>query len=836
LSGKKISDLSPVPSGTPASQLFLETARQISAGVWAGESEQVGVTELIALLAAAGASLSVNITSLLNDRGTYSPSATYTRYDFVAYGGGHYAYVNGTPGSGNTPPNATYWVLISVDGKSAISTITDATPAPIPAVGAQATYGVDSSAGMVVGQIIGIGAASTLSVVSTPTGTSVTVQNVDAVVGPVVTGAKIAAAGRKGDPGLNSTVPGPAGSNAFTTVTNSFTIPAFNAQVTATVGSTAFMSVGMALQISGMFFKVAAAPTNATTVSLTNSVAGQTGTIAALARVVVSGEAGPAGTPGTSSGGVGGLQYTNLNTAGTPTAGQIRSADINYIGASTVSISATDAQTTPKSTADVLARLKVGAIIEIAASNANKVRGTITANYSSGTNSFNWDSQIVAGSIANNTTVYLSIVSDPVSGGGGQIQDEGIDLPSRSKTNFVGAGVTATDDAAGDRTVVTITGGGAGGSGTNWVLTTDPAVNAIANEGYIAGATIDQIFTALPTASVGSALPIISAKTGSKQIVGGQFYFPNGSNDLGVRNLSGFQNAAIELICIDATPTPKKWAVKSASDISHWELFTPVTGAYDSSSVAVFTAIENILTAATLSITLLTTAIKNAINTRITAKKTNSTWASTVFYYGFVGGAITANNAVAEQIDSINFRNPGTLTLSWPSGFTHNASGANGSSAVSTGMPVDKTNFPDAGNVMGFYNTSNVAEDPGGIMGSATFPQHYFWLDSSGFTYKSYKALDATLTLSTARPKGFKAGVRNSATTLFLVCNASISANLGSTPSADASLGNLNLFFAGVNTTASFGAFWVNNAAWSNAQAQAERTDEIAYQTALGRN
>jgi hypothetical protein len=421
LSGKKIPDLSPVPAGTPASQLFLETARQISPSVWAGESEQIGVSDFVALLAAAGAALSVNITSLLNDRGSYAPSSTYTRYDFVAYGGGHYVYINATPSSGNVPPNISYWTLISVDGKSAIAVITDATPAAIPAVGLQATYGVDSSAGMVVGQIIGIDAASTLSVFSIPTTASVTVQNIDAVVGPVATGAKIAAAGKKGTPGLDSTVPGPAGTNAFTTVTTQFTIPAFNAQVTATVGSTAFMSVGMALQIGGVFFKVAAAPTNATTVSLTNSVAGQTGTIAATSKVVASGEAGPTGAPGAS--GVNGLQYTYLNTAGTASAGQIRSADISAVGSSTVSISATDAQATPRSTADVLARLKVGAIIEIAASNANKVRGTITTDYASGTNSFGWAEQIVSGAITNNATVYLSIISDPVSasGGGGTV-------------------------------------------------------------------------------------------------------------------------------------------------------------------------------------------------------------------------------------------------------------------------------------------------------------------------------------------------------------------------------------------------------------------------------
>jgi hypothetical protein len=47
-------------------------------------------------------------------------------------------------------------------------------------------------------------------------------------------------------------------------------------------------------------------------------------------------------------------------------------------------------------------------------------------------------------------------------GGGHTIQDEGTSLTQRTKLNFVGAGVTATDDAGNDATVVTIAGGGAG--------------------------------------------------------------------------------------------------------------------------------------------------------------------------------------------------------------------------------------------------------------------------------------------------------------------------------------------------------------------------------------
>jgi hypothetical protein len=180
---------------------------------------------------------------------------------------------------------------------------------------------------------------------------------------------------------------------------------------------------------------------------------------------VVLGIYGAAAATASTTGGATGVQFTYINTAGTPTNGQVRSADITAIGLSTVSISTTDAQT--KSVADVLAKLKTGAIIEFAKDAANRVRGTISADYASGTNSFNWSGQVVYGAITNNSTVYLSIISDPVSAGGGGhvIRDEGIDLPQRGKIDFMGAGVTATDDAAGDRTVVTIAASGGGGGG-----------------------------------------------------------------------------------------------------------------------------------------------------------------------------------------------------------------------------------------------------------------------------------------------------------------------------------------------------------------------------------
>lgn len=77
-------------------------------------------------------------------------------------------------------------------------------------------------------------------------------------------------------------------------------------------------------------------------------------------------------------------------------------------------------------------------------------------------------------------------------GGGHTIQDEGVSLTQRTNLNFVGAGVTATDDSANDATKVTIsTSAGAGyqqptaGSvnGTNQVFSFAVAPNALVVDG-----------------------------------------------------------------------------------------------------------------------------------------------------------------------------------------------------------------------------------------------------------------------------------------------------------------------------------------------------------------
>ncbi len=60
-------------------------------------------------------------------------------------------------------------------------------------------------------------------------------------------------------------------------------------------------------------------------------------------------------------------------------------------------------------------------------------------------------------------------------GGGHTILDEGAVLPQRIKLNFIGAGVTVTDDLGNDQSIVTIPGGGAGSHKQDQFTVVNPA-------------------------------------------------------------------------------------------------------------------------------------------------------------------------------------------------------------------------------------------------------------------------------------------------------------------------------------------------------------------------
>lgn len=130
------------------------------------------------------------------------------------------------------------------------------------------------------------------------------------------------------------------------------------------------------------------------------------------------------------------------------------------------------------------------------------------------------------------TTVAVSLV---VSGGGGSggvvIQDEGVALTTRAALNFVGSGVTATDDAAGSRTKVAVPSGARMKSGL-WY----PAVgqSGVATATYVRDAIYFMPFL-LPGALDGIALEVTTAAPGAVIRLG--FYDDTGFGE--PRNLLG---------------------------------------------------------------------------------------------------------------------------------------------------------------------------------------------------------------------------------------------------------------------------------------------------------
>ena len=67
------------------------------------------------------------------------------------------------------------------------------------------------------------------------------------------------------------------------------------------------------------------------------------------------------------------------------------------------------------------------------------------------------------------------------------VQDEGTPRTARAGLNFVGAGVTATDDAANNRTTITIPGGSGGGGGITSYLACSRATSFAVPNGSLTG-------------------------------------------------------------------------------------------------------------------------------------------------------------------------------------------------------------------------------------------------------------------------------------------------------------------------------------------------------------
>jgi hypothetical protein len=263
----------------------------------------------------------------------YNPSLTYARYSVARLAGTYYYALAAVPAN-TPPPSVTNWRPFLRDGNNAIALTTGTNPST-PAVGASATYSVDSTAGILLQQHYGFAGVSGAFICTAKTATSVTLQNVDASVGSaIVAGTVLAAAGRRGAVGAQGPQgatgaqgpqgatgaqgpqgatgaqgpqgatgaqgnPGPIGPGAIalTTGTNPNT-PAVGASATYSVDSTA----GILLQqhygftgVSGTFICTAKTATSVTLQNVDASVGSAIGTGVVLAAV------GPRGQQGSGS-------------------------------------------------------------------------------------------------------------------------------------------------------------------------------------------------------------------------------------------------------------------------------------------------------------------------------------------------------------------------------------------------------------------------------------------------------------------------------------------------------------------------------------------------------
>lgn len=141
--------------------------------------------------------------------------------------------------------------------------------------------------------------------------------------------------------------------------------------------------------------------------------------------------------------------------------------------------------------------------------------------------------EIVQGGVNKQATTQ-DIANLGGTGGGHVIEDEGTPLTQRTKLNFVGSGVTVTDDSGDDATVVTI--GGGGGSGD--VVGPGSSINN--NVVFFDGVTGKLIKD--------SGLSLSGSNTGDQDLSGKQDTLVSGTNIKTVNGNSVLGSGDIDLI------------------------------------------------------------------------------------------------------------------------------------------------------------------------------------------------------------------------------------------------------------------------------------------------
>lgn len=142
-------------------------------------------------------------------------------------------------------------------------------------------------------------------------------------------------------------------------------------------------------------------------------------------------------------------------------------------------------------------------------------------------------------------------VNTASSGGGHAIADEGILVPSQPILDFVGPGVTVTDDVTNSKTIVTIPGGGGGGGGGGSSLTWSAPSGVAAltpNGGYLLNST--NLTHPITAGTLGTIIEIVGTNGwkagGSPNVI----FAADGASMNGCQSMPGFPRAVASLRCL----------------------------------------------------------------------------------------------------------------------------------------------------------------------------------------------------------------------------------------------------------------------------------------------
>ena len=227
------------------------------------------------------------------------------------------------------------------------------------------------------------------------------------------------------------------------------------------------------------------------------------------------------------------------------------------------------------------------------------------------------------------------------------IQDEGTSLTARSKINFVGDGIAATDDATNDATVVTVTATSSGEGGASGL-----------SAGSISATPSDsQVQLTEVTPPSGSTFPPYTFQwlqnTSMALVYPGDVVAGQAANNYTATGLANGSTYYFRRVAIDQLGNKVSTPVIFAS---------PASVAFDSDAITYFNAITS------TGVTLTTTQKTNA-NAVFVGLKTNisAKWNKIKGLYLFLGGTAAAH--------AINAKLPGTNNLVFSGTSVHNAQG-----------------------------------------------------------------------------------------------------------------------------------------------------------------